>query len=223
MTPKDLFYASLLVTTLAAPPALALEWTVIEISPYDHVSGGPPTDPRYPRVDQAPRGIKVFLGRGDIETGDVERLSALYYSNATERVQLGDFLQDNDYTSLADLQWAGESRDAFPEVWLDSPGGDPFEGFRLGSMIRALKLATVVPEGAYCGSACTMAFLGGVQRRIEGPYLVHAASPSEQADDMAKVLDDAQIFSAEYVNFARRMIGDFDRGRGCPELRGRRS
>jgi hypothetical protein len=214
MTLKGLFCTSLLVTTLAAPPALALEWTVIEISPFDHVTGDPPTDPRYPRVDQAPRGIKVYLGRGDIEPGDADELSALYYSNATERVTLNDALQDGDLFKFgsapmwADSLWSGEHRDAFPEVWLDSPGGNPFEGFKLGRLIRSLELATVVPEGAYCASACTMAFLGGVQRRIEGPYLVHAASPSDEAEDMAVVLDVAQIFSAEYVSFARQMVGN---------------
>lgn len=217
MTLKQFFYASLLVTTFAAPPAIALEWTVIEISPVDHAPGAAPTDPRYPRVDQAPRGIKVYLGQGDIEPGDADELRALYYSNATERARLSDILKDDDPLMIGDtpfvplfaeLTWSGESRDAFPEVWLDSPGGNPFEGFKLGRLIRSLQLATVVPEGAFCASACTMAFLGGVQRRIEGPYLVHAASPSDEADDMAVVLDVAQIFSAEYVGFAREMVGN---------------
>lgn len=191
MTPKSLVCATLLAAALTTAPARAMEWTVLDISLFDHQPSDDPTDPRYPRVDTAPRGIRVYLGTGEIVAGDAERLMEIYAGPGG-----GDRALDRP------------SRDAFPEVWLDSPGGDPFEGFRIGEVIRELQLATVVPEGAYCASACTMAFLGGVERRIEGPYLIHAASPGEGVDDMSQILDTVQWFAAAYVGYARRMVGD---------------
>src|ERR1700694_4156912 len=56
-------------------------------------------------------------------------------------------------------------------LYLDSPGGNLFEGMKLGRVIRKHSLFTTVgkinpkPKGdvlpAHCLSACTLAFLGG--------------------------------------------------------------
>jgi hypothetical protein len=46
-------------------------------------------------------------------------------------------------------------------VWLDSAGGDPQEGLRLGRLLRARGMPTYVPSGAVCIGACADAFLGG--------------------------------------------------------------
>jgi len=188
---QDLCCVGLLAATLAAPPANALEWEVIDISLFNHVPANGPTDPRYPRVDQAPRGIKVYIGRGDVEPGDAERLLALYTS-----AQGGDRAMGRS------------GRESFPEVWLHSPGGDAYEGMRLGLLIRELQMATVVPEGAFCVSACSTAFLGGVERRVEGPYLVHAAAPKSPDAEIYGVLDNVQYYAANYLTYVRSMIGD---------------
>ncbi len=190
MNAKELFCSYLVATTLAAAPASALTWEVIDISLFSV----PPdfgTDPRYPRVDQAPRGIKVYIGHGDVEPGDAERLLDLYTGT------------DGGDRTLGRL-----GRDGFPEVWLHSPGGDAFAGMRLGLMIRELQLATVVPEGAFCGSACTTAFLGGVERRVEGPFLVHAARPTSPDAELYSAVEGAQYYAASYLDYTRLMIGD---------------
>jgi hypothetical protein len=204
MNLKHLFFAGLVATGTSLPPAQAMEWTVRDIALFDHPASLAPTDARYPRFDTAPRGIKVYIGTGEIVAGDADRLAALYHSaEGGDRVSLLNLPNPR----LGGMGGSPDIRYAFPEVWLDSPGGDPFEGFRIGQVIRDLQLATVVPEGAFCASACTMAFLGGVERRIEGPYLVHAAHPVEGIE-AAEVFDDVQWLSAVYVGYALRMIGD---------------
>jgi hypothetical protein len=179
---------SRMVHSMAASPAPAMEWTILDISILDEPASNGANYP-YPRMATAPRGIKVYLGRGEIVQGDAEHLLALYQSAEGGDTQLG-------------------SRKAFPEVWLDSGGGNPYAGFDIAQVIRDLRLATVVPDGAFCASACTMAFLGGIERRIEGPYLVHAASPTDEATDTIQNLNNVQLFASAYISFARGMIGD---------------
>ena len=50
------------------------------------------------------------------------------------------------------------------EVVLSGPGGRMGAGFEISRMIRSRRLATRVDTG--CASACTIAFLGGVERSI---------------------------------------------------------
>jgi hypothetical protein len=62
-------------------------------------------------------------------------------------------------------------------VVFSSPGGDLFSGLQIGQMIRTHRFATAVPDGAYCASACALAWLGGVRRFMQAHGLVgfHAA------------------------------------------------
>ena len=62
------------------------------------------------------------------------------------------------------------------EVVLAGPGGRAATGFELFRMFRERKLATRVDGG--CASACTIAFLGGVERSIgpKGRLGFHRAS-----------------------------------------------
>lgn len=53
------------------------------------------------------------------------------------------------------------------EVLLHSPGGMVDEGYAIGQLIRSHGLATRVPDGASCVSACADIFLGGVIRRVD--------------------------------------------------------
>jgi hypothetical protein len=62
-------------------------------------------------------------------------------------------------------------------VAFESDGGHLLAGIRIGEMIRLRGLATLVPPGARCASACAIAWLGGVQRFMGDPALIgfHAA------------------------------------------------
>jgi hypothetical protein len=71
------------------------------------------------------------------------------------------------------------------EVVLAGPGGRAATGFELFRMFRERKLATRVDSG--CASACTLAFLGGVERSIgpKGRLGFHRASfPGMDDSDM---------------------------------------
>jgi hypothetical protein len=71
------------------------------------------------------------------------------------------------------------------EVVLEGPGGRASAGFAIFRMIRSARLATRVDTA--CASACTIAFLGGVERTISpsGRLGFHRASfPGMDEDDM---------------------------------------
>jgi hypothetical protein len=50
-------------------------------------------------------------------------------------------------------------------VYLSSPGGNLYEGMRLGLLFRRAKVKTVIEGGKSCASACALAFLGGRDNR----------------------------------------------------------
>ncbi len=54
-----------------------------------------------------------------------------------------------------------------------SPGGNLYEGMQIASIINDNNLATYLPEGSYCESACAIIFLGGDQRLVRGELGVH--------------------------------------------------
>jgi hypothetical protein len=66
-------------------------------------------------------------------------------------------------------------------------GGSLLAGVHIGSMIRAKKFATVVPDGAQCASACALAWLGGSRRFVgehsrvgfHTAYVLKAGGPVE--------------------------------------------
>jgi hypothetical protein len=64
------------------------------------------------------------------------------------------------------------------EVWFNSPGGDSAQGQEMGRAIRTLGVPTRIRSRAFCVSACSVAFLGGVFRTVEsgGAYTVHMFS-----------------------------------------------
>ncbi|MDP2330695.1 MAG: hypothetical protein Q8M19_08375 [Reyranella sp.] len=96
------------------------------------------------------------------------------------------------------------------EVVLAGPGGRMGAGFEISRMIRSRRLATRVDTG--CASACTIAFLGGVDRSLApGARLgFHQASfPGMSADDMYEANRDMKRFltmSGVAPGFAQRVL-----------------
>ena len=80
------------------------------------------------------RTLTAYLATGKVEILDVERLDAIL---------------------------SKQPRRANTAVYLSSPGGNLYEGMRLGMFGRERRIKTVVEGGGVCASACAIAFLGG--------------------------------------------------------------
>ena len=78
--------------------------------------------------------LTAILATGMIEEGDTERL--------------GSFLRKLTFKKSV-------------AVYLASPGGNLYEGMKLGLFFRQHRIKTVVEGGSDCASACALAFLGG--------------------------------------------------------------
>jgi hypothetical protein len=98
------------------------------------------------------------------------------------------------------------------ELRLASPGGDLFGGIDLGQTIRDHGLTTVVPAANECHSACTVAFLGGTERRIEGTFGIHAfyLDQNVRIGDVTEFVWEMQGASAAVVEYVKAMIGQDD-------------
>lgn len=84
------------------------------------------------------KGGRIILGLGAFDGGASSRLEKLV--NDSRRVD---------------------------EIWLCSPGGRVVEGQRMGRFIRSRGLATRIPDGFKCVSACVDAFVGGIVRFVD--------------------------------------------------------
>lgn len=67
---------------------------------------------------------------------------------------------------------------AYKEVWLCSGGGSVNGGIAIGKALNAAKATVKTPNGYFCASACTIAFMGGYARIIEpqARFVTHASS-----------------------------------------------
>jgi hypothetical protein len=60
-------------------------------------------------------------------------------------------------------------------IMFSSQGGNLVSAIEIGYFIREQKLNTIIPENGHCYSACSYAFMGGVDRSIDGdaPFAMH--------------------------------------------------
>ncbi|MGZ8181125.1 MAG: hypothetical protein ACXWT1_04125 [Methylobacter sp.] len=116
------------------------------------------------------KGKNVLLAEGGVETDESERF-------------------------LKAVRQAGP----ISEVWFNSPGGAAIQGIETGRLIRKLGLATRIPSGAICASACSYAFLGGVIRHVDsgGKYGVHMFSQAGSQGLVKNVMNIIKKYGAE--------------------------
>ena len=110
-------------------------------------------------VTKAADGQSVITVSGEIARGDDERFATI----------------------------AGATPDD-ATVYFSSPGGNLLAGLRIGSAIRMRAWGTAVADQGLCGSACGLAWLGGVRRSVGQRALVgfHAAYVEEAMESGAR-------------------------------------
>lgn len=133
----------------------------------------------------------VIIAEGESEQGDDQRLRDLV---AEMNRNVKGLVQRSEEFRLS------------PVIEFNSPGGNLFAGLQLGLAIQELGLRTRVPADNICFSACTYAFLGGVDRRVAGRFGIHAVSTTEKTI-AAEALDDIQEISAILIAYTRDMVG----------------
>ncbi len=86
-------------------------------------------------------------------------------------------------------------------VMLDSVGGNLVTSIEIGYFIREKGLNTLVPTNGVCYSACTYAFMGGVERSIDdnAPFAMHRPYFDEEMDGKYNVGYDAGIVTSVMV------------------------
>jgi len=115
----------------------------------------------------------------------------------------------NQFSSI--VETAKASGKLLSEVHLNSQGGNVLEGAKLANAIRTAKLASVVPDGATCASACFFVFAAGTDKKAGYSSIigVHGASDAYGGKDNAK--SDAETVSiakiVESLGVPRDIIG----------------
>jgi hypothetical protein len=155
------------------------------------------------------RAMPALAELWNIYGGDAE-LSDLALSVSPD----GTTLHVDGAYGMASGHAVREALDRHPgirEVVLAGPGGRMGAGFEISRLIRSRRLATRVETG--CASACTIAFLGGVDRSIAPSAQLgfHRASfPGMTADDMFEANRDMKRFLTRGAgvtpDFAQRVL-----------------
>ncbi|TZG29598.1 hypothetical protein [Sphingomonas montanisoli] len=113
-----------------------------------------------PDVPQSAYGNPTFWGSQlTYRVGEADGMRILMAEGA---------VKTNDAATFADaLARAG----AIDEIWLSSPGGNMYEGMKIGRLLHRSGIAVRVPAGRACISSCSLALLGGVLRSVDqGAY-----------------------------------------------------
>lgn len=121
---------------------------------------GSVADAAYIRSATSSEGKEVIFLDGKIEAGDVQDLrSVIKRANAENRL--------------------------VSAIRLNSPGGVLGEGAKLAGIIRYGKIATVVPAGAQCASACFLVFAAGPEKYASYSANIGVHGASDQSGQEA--------------------------------------
>ena len=99
----------------------------------------PPSTAATLTSDVSKEGKVVVILTGEIAPGDTDRLQQI-------------------------IKTANDSGKIVSGIRLNSSGGNLLEGVKLADAIRFAKIASVVPKGSTCASACFIAFAAGAEK-----------------------------------------------------------
>ena len=129
------------------------------------------------------------------------RLSRLKYSEcASGSLDVVEFSGTIDRTSLSSLNSILQSlqpclrRDGsrvVSPVYLNSAQGDLLLGIQLGQWFQTQSVEVIVSEGQICESACAVAYLGAVYKRVQatGRVVLHLSGEYGRGFDCARSVD----------------------------------
>lgn len=106
--------------------------------------------------------------------GDAAEMELWVEEHDGKRVLIANGIIDETLPNR--LKQAIDSDDRIAEIWLQSRGGHAKAGNEAGRIIRSYPgLATRIPAGWTCFSACNFVFMGGQPRFVEpgGIFMVH--------------------------------------------------
>jgi hypothetical protein len=118
--------------------------------------------------------VLLYRLDGPIRAGDTQRLDRLFTS---DEANLGD---------VAEVRARVRGVAPSLSLELDSPGGDPEEGMRLGRWLRRHRGAAEVKSGEQCASACVLVLAGAVRRTAPGAVIVHRLALESAAPGRAR-------------------------------------
>jgi hypothetical protein len=95
-------------------------------------------------------------------------------------------------------------------VIFDSPGGNLYSAMEHGRVLRSLQVGTLQLRNLLCASACSLAFLGGVQRYAEpGSIAVHRSFFSDEyTGGRDQAVADVQAITADVLAYLKEMDVD---------------
>ena len=165
---RSIVCASAAAVLLAGTPGTAAALIVEPFRPGDTGAG--------PTVKwQPPNGPVLWVRDCGVLTRDDPKCDDPRVNDPRSQFSAGDWRAID-----AELRGAKSRGRPYSEVWLYSGGGNSNEGFLVGAVLRTHQTTVRVPPGAFCASACTVAFMGGFFRYIDvdqgARYLVHSAS-----------------------------------------------
>lgn len=127
--------------------------------------------------------------------------SFVYFKSLPEVLFLVGEIKEGDFFQLRKSMRAYSPK----LVVLSSPGGSVYEALQLATAIHDTGMATFVPKGGNCASACAFIFFGGIDRQISGQLGVHqfyaAGDSSTEKIDKAEGLKAAQFTTSEIIGF----------------------
>jgi hypothetical protein len=141
---------------------------------------------------------------GTVDWGVAKAMSLTTADRAGKHVLIADGIIDASLPRRIKAAIDGDER--IEEIWLKSRGGDAHAGNEAGKVIRSYPgMATRIPAGWTCFSACNFVFMGGDRRFVEpgGVFMVHMFTHTGDRDAIEISVD-------EGTDETTRLIGEIE-------------